>query len=634
MATEDDFDSLPDADEEFDSLPDVPAYDQNTGTGKVFVPSGNDGQGATETRRGFKLIGPSELGNTTGREPEANPSAPPKEPGFFSNLGHQALRGYFKGNSDELVGEFTEAAQGLPEARHLGRNIERRKLKAGEQAHPKSSFLANVAGDVASDLTAAAFGAPVLSRGYQTAMGALRGLGESEAELTPGRMTPADVEQASGDAFVGGMVGRYAPQVVAGAPAVARGVIGKAGELAERLPGAGRIASSEFAKRFRAGADALGEAASGVAQRAGDAIGAAVRWPGEALDRAAIATGRRVLTDGQGGLSGTAALADDAVREAMDSGAIVPFGTTRGASNRLTAVRDQVGDEYGRIIRELEERGVQGPRAQELADQWMERYRQEWSRSQANKGVPDAFRDEAANVVDITRPAPGLEGPAAPRLGLSQAEGLKRGLQRQAKYGKYEETPLNEARREIAGGVRGAIEGEVDRAAATTTDPQLRALATQFAPVRDRLARLIPADDASFRGAEQASKRNALSLRDTILMSGGLSGVGGAALGTKGAVAPLALGAASYLARTRGPSTFAWGSRGAARLYLDAIDNAPWLFGDVGAAVARETTPEARLAVTQALADTSPQFAEMLEDFKQRTASREAPSEPEASRGF
>lgn len=623
-----------------------PSYDPKSGTGKVF----NPGSGLTEMRVGYRLVGPSEEGDVaTGRrrrvlsaeeaaaegvpaprtirdedqEREARASA---DPGVFATIGHQALRGFFKGNSDELAGKIRGAVTGEKGAGAARRDQEREILAASDRHRPKLSFLSNIAGEVGSDLTGAALGVPLLSRGGLVGSGLVRGYGESTSE---------DAGEQLLDAGVGGVVG-YGAHLLPKAPGAIREGVRKAGQAIEGTALGGRFAGSAMAKSFKEGADALGgavsSAASRVAKPVGEAIEAVARWPGEALDRAGIATGRRVLTAGQGSLSGKAALSDDAVREAMDSGAIVPFGTVRGASNRLTKVRDTVGDEYEGIIRELEERGVRGPEAKTLADRWMDRFRAEFSESGSSKTVPKVFKKEAANVERITRPAPGVEGPAAERLGLSQAEGLKRSLQKDAKYGDYKDTLINDAKKEVAADVRGAIENEVRTAAAGTSDPALRGLAARFEPVKKRLSNIIPADDAAFRGAEQAKKANLLSLRDTIVGAAGLSAAGGATMGVKGALAAVPLAVGTHLARTRGPSTFAWGSRAAAKLYLDAIDSAPWLFGDLGAAVAREKTPEARLAVTEALAMTNARFAEALEDFKQKMASRQEPSAPEATR--
>lgn len=601
----------------------------------------------TQAPRFDELVEQGGKVRTLGDEEREKEQRASEDPGFFANAGHQLLRGYFKGGSDEGAAALTTALrtekddEGRPtrardaDVYRLVRDKERATLAAGDKHRPKQSFLFNVAGDVASDLTAAAFGVPVLSPTYQTLMGGLRGLGESTAELTPDKVTPESRTEAAVDVMVGGTAGNLASKLP-GAPAAAREALRKAGAAVEKTAPGRLIANSELAKAFRSGADNLGGAIASGAQRlakpVGEAIESVARWPGEMLDRAGIATGRRVLTAGQGSLSGKAALTDDQVRSAMDAGAILPFGTVRGASERLTKVRNSLGDLYESIVTELEERGVQGPEAKALADRWMERYREEWSKGSASKAVAKEFGKQARNVEGLTRPPPGMEGPPAQRLRLSQTEGLKRNLQNDARYGDFKETPVNEARREIASDVRQAAEDEVRRAAATTTDPALKELAERFEPVKRRLANIIPAEDAAFRGAEQASKANALSLRDTMLATAGLAGAGGAAAGVKGAMAAVPLAIGSRLARTRGPSTFAWGSRAAARLYLDTLDSAPWLLGDVGAVVARESTPEARLAMTQALADAYPAVAEALEDFKQRFASRPTASGHEARR--
>lgn len=454
----------------------------------------------------------------------------------------------------------------------------REKQHGAEQHYPKMSTALQIGGDVASDVAAAVAGVPVVNPAYQAITGGVRGYFGNDSD---------DAESKAASTALGSVLG------------YGFGKIPEAAAAISRTPVARAIAQSG----------------------AGDALRSIARWPGEALDRASISLGRRVLS-GAKGLKAEEALPDAAVREAMDSGAIVPFGTTKGASQRLDKIRSAVGNEYADIIRELEEQGVQGPEAKELADKWMERYRAEWTEGAANKAVPRQFRKEASNVEAIMRPAPGVEGPATNRLRLSQAEGLKRDLQNQARYGKFEETQLNEAKREIASDVRGLIESEVRKAVQGGGTAKLRDVAARFEPVKGRLSRLINADQHAYEEANRMASRSPVSLYDAMAGMAGFGAGGGGFDGlAKGAGAALL----AHIARSRGPSTGATAARGLSKLALGAVEKAPQVFGEFGAIIAGQKTPEARMAVAEDLAARYPAFAEMLWKFS-------ADADPQASR--
>lgn len=100
--------------------------------------------------------------------------------------------------------------------------------------------------------------------------------------------------------------------------------------------------------------------------------GEGVRPLSSALRRLATRQGKQTI---QGGSDIAAAtrepLADDAVEEVLRSGGIRPFSTTQATAARIETLARESGDEYGRIVAELEARGVRGPDAKKLADELM-----------------------------------------------------------------------------------------------------------------------------------------------------------------------------------------------------------------------------------------------------------------------
>lgn len=67
--------------------------------------------------------------------------------------------------------------------------------------------------------------------------------------------------------------------------------------------------------------------------------------------------------------------------------------------------------------------------------------------------------------------------------------------------------------------------------------------------------------------------------------------------------------------------------------YLDALDSDPERLGKFGPVIAREATPDARLAMTEALLRTDPEFAKTFEAFKRSLQSRQGRALPGAGDG-
>jgi len=503
----------------------------------------------------------------------AAPRPPPADPGFLRSAGRGLLQGFFKQGADEAAGAI--AALGtdvMPGARYktadgTTRPIQssgdvyravrdtERDIGAGASEHrPVLSFLTNMAGDVASDAVLGALGVPVASAGYQAASGALSGVMGSDAELTS---DGGGEKAALASGVMGGALGFLAPKV------------GTA--FAQHLPGG--------MARFRA-------------------------W----LEEQAIDKARRVLTNGVD-LNPKQPLPDAAVREALDAGAIDVWGTTKGAFQKLEQLAEERGAIYGDIIDRLKQAGVEGPRTEGIARELMASSLDSAENSGANKAVARAFAAEADNVravappefnllgeyttpINLNTPAPAtkfnrhgpdgrflpkskwvelvqdapppapaervftpfdaIPGPAHPRLELDQAERIKRALQHEAKYGRIEDTPINEAKKEIAAVYRKHIEDAVEEAgAAAPPGSPVAELASEFLPVKQQLANTLGARDVAMRGAARAAQRSGASGISLFDLANATTAAG------TGGLPALALAGASRIWRERGPSTLA-----------------------------------------------------------------------------
>lgn len=475
----------------------------------------------------------------------AKPRPPAKDPGFFGALTTGGFQGFFKGGADELGGALTRlrvspgngAAWRTPEGGtkpldtgwdvyRAGRDTMREDLRGAHENWPKTTAVSQFLGDVASDMVAKGLGVPgVGGRAYNVGTGMASGLLGSEAELTPDKVTGGDAASAALSTVLGGAAGDLGTTV---------------GDLTSRI------------------------------------TPAALRWARGWLERRGLNMGRRVLMAGSDTLVRNEPVSDDAVREALASGAIVPGGTTQGAFKRLEGLAAERGAVYASILEELEKLGVKGPDAQALADRLLKEAGDSFATSGSDKSVANILKSEAENVKRLARGAtldiPNPTGPMRETLPLSQAELLKRDLQDKARYGLQTnaETVKNEARKQAAAALREGIEGQVDKAAMSAAPgSDLDAMTGAFMPVKERLARTLAAREAAEKGAAAAEKRAKFGLTDYLALS---SGAGSGMLGTGGDLGMGVLGGAGVLLghrmlRNRGPSTAAstayWLSRAA-----------------------------------------------------------------------
>lgn len=435
---------------------------------------------------------------------------PRSRPGLARAMAINFGQGGTKGWADEISG----AAFGSDPVRVTGekapgnqlRNLMRDDLKASQEDYPRASFLAHVAGDLASDFAASKMGVPVSSPAYQIASGGVAGAGMSEGE------TAADVgidsAIGSGAAGLANMGGRYL-----------------AGPLLAR--------------------------AAPVLRRA--------------MDRIGVNQGRRALLGGADSLSSREPTSAEAVREAIDSGGILPFGTTGGTHGRLDKLAAQQGKGYSAIVEELERQGVKGPVAGEVAEELAGRGALLEPRT-LDPALPREFERFAGRVMS--------KADSGERMALTQSEDLKRSAQNMAQYNRLGSKPLNDTRKEIASVIRQANEDAIDAAGRANPGTEIEQLAEGFVPVKQRLGNLIEARDAAERGNQRAGQRGFFGLIDHMKMAADPGG-------------GLATGITSKLWRDRGPSTVAYASRkiGESTALADALRSAPRWMGRAGAPI-------------------------------------------------
>lgn len=373
-------------DEDFAAAPQGPTFYVRDTTGVLRPLSADDARRATAM--GLKVLSEDDvraLRDAPQKGAPADPS-PAKDPGLARTLGRGLLQGFFKQGADEAVGGIARAGTDVgPGARYrmpngstrpvetggdlyrAVRDTEREIERGARENRPVTSFIANMAGDIASDAALNALGVPVASTPYQVASGALSGLLGNDAELSTGTVTPEAARSAAGSALLGGGLGYVMPKV---GTAVARA-----------LPGA--------MARLR-----------------------------QALEGAALTRTKKALTSGSRQLASKVPVSDAAAREALDSGAVVPFGTTEGAFERLKDLAETRGKAYADILEELQAAGVEGPQVEALAQRLSTRGDDLWKNSGADKGAANVFTEEAANIRNVAPPAPGSfqivgEGPMA-----------------------------------------------------------------------------------------------------------------------------------------------------------------------------------------------------------------------------
>lgn len=323
------------------------------------------------------------------------------------------------------------------------------------------------------------------------------------------------------------------------------------------------------------------------------------------LDDLAIAQGRRVLTGGADSLTAKNALDVDAVRQALEDNAITYGGTTQTAAAKLEDLAAHAGEIKQGIVAQLEAKGVKNSEAKLIAEKWMADAQSTRATTLGSSapGLMEKNAEELLGKLD-------LEGGAS----ISGIEDMKTSAQGKAKYNALNpDTEGNKAWKGMASDLRQSNENSIAQAAAAKPDDlELQALNENFKPAKDRYGNLIEASKAARKGAEQAAKRNALSVRDTV--------AAGAMLAHGNIPGAIAAGGGSMLARKFGSSVVSRAafdaSKSLGRIGQVALTN-PARLGQFGSILASAAArgPDALNATHFVLGQTSPEYQKKVQDL-------------------
>lgn len=323
-------------------------------------------------------------------------------------------------------------------------------------------------------------------------------------------------------------------------PFASLGAAGKGASLAQKVAagakagaGLGAVAgagSSEASTVPQLAMDTVtGAAAGGAGGAILPAVGAGIRNVASRLEQSlqnrAVESGRKALSGIGTPLAARKEIPEAVVNQALDTGAIRPFGTVTGTAERLATQADELGAQYGQILKELEAQGVTGPNAVILAKRIAS---EAAAADKVSLGSvrPKMLRDMAEELPTKVDPTPF----ASKRLGLMQAEEIKRGLQSEAKreYDKItrQMTTAGETKKDMASIMRQAIEDEVSSQAAKAPDA-----AAQFMPVKSRLANTLSALRVAEEGSARAARRAPPSIVPPLVV-GSMTGSPGAGIAT------------------------------------------------------------------------------------------------------
>lgn len=269
------------------------------------------------------------------------------------------------------------------------------------------------------------------------------------------------------------------------------------------------------------------------------------RYIGGKLQDWGINAGRRFLQSGRGTMTAKVPLSDEAVSEAVNSGALKFGSGIERTYERLSDVAEERGQLYGQVVQKLKDVGFKGPEAEELAAKWRMEGAIAKANSSAESQVPRLYAKQAANISTQTpagQQVQALSGsgqftpeqaraivarnPAMTsddwRLGLTQAENIKRSLQQKGLYEKLLPTDAQGAKMDMASDMRQAVEDAISEQAPNAT-PEMQRVAEAFVPVKRSLGPILEAQRAALEGKTRMANRSGIGLRDTILAGGELA---------------------------------------------------------------------------------------------------------------
>lgn len=425
-------------------------------------------------------------------------------------------------------------------------------------------------------------GGPSKSEGYELSRrvdaenpitsGLVRGLAAAPGEALTWAVAP-EVKLAQGAKFLE-KAATYGPRLGALAGSSEYGSTASKDPVS-RLGGAATAAAA---------GTVLGGVGAGLLPNPG--VLAPAKTAAERLRETAMNQGRKVLTGNAAPMGTRKPLSEGAIQAAYDVKAIRPFGTVEKAAERLGVARETLGDEYSRIVGELEAKGVTGPNARALAKALSDEAKARSTDTlETMDPGPGLFRETAEEIAakvqesapkkahghgkpaapalvdaygrEVAVPAP---APAVPTLRLTQAENMKRTAQRAARADYIREGPeslAGGARIDLASRLRQAVEDAVE-----SQSDKAPAEAAAFVPIKRQLGPVIEAGVAADRGAARAANRQTFGLGSKVLAGGALAGGN-----LPGAVATM-VGATAL--RNRGPATLGWAANTGAKLLSKA----------------------------------------------------------------
>jgi hypothetical protein len=306
---------------------------------------------------------------------------------------------------------------------------------------------------------------------------------------------------------------------------------------------------------------------------------------------------QRILTNKINPFGKGKSISPEALDEVANRGAYKLLGTSGGATKRIEGMREDLGNDYNRIVSGLEANGITGSDAQALAQKYLAA-KQSASATTMNPAVPGIY-DSAAQMV-LSKPTTGG------LLKLSQMEEMKRSAQGMARsaYKQLQPNEVGKAHEAVASTLRQAGEDEIAKQAANAS-PAVQDLAAQFVPAKQSLGNVIEASDLAREGMSRSKGRHFFSLTDWLAMSGEMAH-------SHNPVQALATGLATHALRSRGPSTAAVTLRGVQSL-AEALSHTPQAvpFGAAvtGPAAAERIDLDALIAALRRKSSPVPQMA-------------------------
>jgi hypothetical protein len=264
----------------------------------------------------------------------------------------------------------------------------------------------------------------------------------------------------------------------------------------------------------------LGATAGAALPALGAGAGKVLRPVAEKLSKRAVDLGRNAISGVINSLSRRKPIPEEAVKAAMDAG-VIRFGSNvEGIANRAQNWTEGLSDDYTAILKELADRGVHGPEAEKLANSVLADARTAVQNSAmgGSSGGPYAAALKEAGESIGSRALP-VSGKG--RLGLMQAEEMKKGLQSRAasEYVKEGATSLaGQGRKETAARVREAIEQAVQDQSGLAPEA-----AARFEPVKESLHQALNVLGPAREGAARLARRQPIGLHEAMGLASGLA---------------------------------------------------------------------------------------------------------------